>query len=288
MSTFISRDVEQLIHGRPTADGAGVRLLRVLSGAALQRRLDPFLMLDEFRSDQPGDYLAGFPEHPHRGFQTVTYMLAGRMRHRDSVGHEGVIGPGAVQWMNAGRGILHSEMPEQQHGLMHGFQLWINLPASRKLSAPAYRELDADQIPELRTAGGSLIRVIAGAVDGVDGAIQEADTEPQYWDVRLPAGGCEYLALPAAHHAAVYVYAGEAQLGEQRRPVATHTLAALSQDTQSHGVCIRAEQPTRLLVLAGRPLNEPIAQWGPFVMNTHAEIEQAIADMRAGVLAHAQ
>ena len=285
MSSFISREVEHLVPGQPASDGAGVRLLRVLSGAGWQRRLDPFLMLDEFRSDQPGDYLAGFPEHPHRGFQTVTYMLAGRMRHRDSVGHEGVIGPGAVQWMNAGRGILHSEMPEQQHGLMHGFQLWINLPASRKLSAPAYRELEADQIPELRTASGSLIRVIAGQLDGVDVAIQEADTEPQYWDVRLPAGACEYLALPPGHHAAVYVYAGEAQLGEQARPTAARTLAVLSQTEGSHGVIVRAAQAARLLVLAGRPLHQPIAQWGPFVMNTRAEIEQAIADMRAGTLA---
>lgn len=285
MSTFVSREIEHLVQGQPASDGAGVRLLRVLSGASWQRRLDPLLMLDEFRSDQPGDYLAGFPEHPHRGFQTVTYMLAGRMRHRDSAGNEGVIGPGAVQWMNAGRGILHSEMPEQQHGLMHGFQLWINLPAGRKLSAPAYRDLEAAQIPELRTAGGSLIRVIAGVVDGVDGAIQEADTEPQYWDVRLPAGGREHLALPAGHHAAVYVYAGEAQLGAHGHTVSARTLAVLGQDASSHGITVSASLPARLLVLAGRPLGEPIAQWGPFVMNTRAEIEQAIADMRAGTLA---
>lgn len=280
---FISRQIATTRVGQAASDGAGVRLLRILHGAADQRRLDPFLMLDEFRSDQPGDYLAGFPEHPHRGFQTVTYMLAGRMRHRDSVGNEGVLGPGAVQWMNAGRGILHSEMPEQQDGLMHGFQLWINLPAARKLSAPAYRDLPAEAIPELRTQAGSLIRVIAGRVGGVEGAIQEADTEPYYWDVHLPAGASECLALPAGHHAAIYLYDGEVSVAEQALPV--RTLGMLTQNPTSDGVQLHSATGGRVLVLAGQPLNEPIAQWGPFVMNTRDEIEQAIAEMRAGTLA---
>ncbi|AVY93990.1 MULTISPECIES: pirin family protein [Microvirgula] len=274
-----SREVERLQAGMPTSDGAGVRLLRVLT-QELQRRLDPFLMLDEFRSDNPDDYIAGFPDHPHRGFQTVTYMLDGRMRHRDSHGNEGLLGPGGVQWMNAGRGLVHSELPEQADGLMHGFQLWINLPAARKMSEPGYRDIPASAIPQTTTAGGVTIKVIAGEADGLRGAVQEADTEPLYLDLELPAGATHSLPLPPSHNAFVYVYAGEATIGG--RTVGEQRLAVLGNDPAADGVTLSTVSGARVLVLAGRPLGEPIAQWGPFVMNSRGEVEQAIDDFRNG------
>lgn len=273
------REVERLQAGMPTSDGAGVRLLRVLT-QELQRRLDPFLMLDEFRSDNPDDYIAGFPDHPHRGFQTVTYMLDGRMRHRDSHGNEGLLGPGGVQWMNAGRGLVHSELPEQADGLMHGFQLWINLPAARKMSEPGYRDIPASAIPQTTTAGGVTIKVIAGEADGLRGAVQEADTEPLYLDLELPAGATHSLPLPPSHNAFVYVYAGEATIGG--RTVGEQRLAVLGNDPAADGVTLSTVSGARVLVLAGRPLGEPIAQWGPFVMNSRGEVEQAIDDFRNG------
>ncbi|MEE9926636.1 pirin family protein [Microvirgula aerodenitrificans] len=274
-----SREVERLQAGMPTSDGAGVRLLRVLT-QELQRRLDPFLMLDEFRSDNPDDYIAGFPDHPHRGFQTVTYMLDGRMRHRDSHGNEGLLGPGGVQWMNAGRGLVHSELPEQADGLMHGFQLWINLPAARKMSEPGYRDIPASAIPQTTTAGGVTIKVIAGEADGLRGAVQEADTEPLYLDLELPAGATHSLPLPPSHNAFVYVYAGEVTIGG--RTVGEQRLAVLGNDPAADGVTLSTVSGARVLVLAGRPLGEPIAQWGPFVMNSRGEVEQAIDDFRNG------
>lgn len=274
-----SREVERLQAGMPTSDGAGVRLLRVLT-QELQRRLDPFLMLDEFRSDNPDDYIAGFPDHPHRGFQTVTYMLDGRMRHRDSHGNEGLLGPGGVQWMNAGRGLVHSELPEQADGLMHGFQLWINLPAARKMSEPGYRDIPASAIPQTTTAGGVTIKVIAGEADGLRGAVQEADTEPLYLDLELPAGATHSLPLPPSHNAFVYVYAGEVMIGG--RTVGEQRLAVLGNDPAADGVTLSTVSGARVLVLAGRPLGEPIAQWGPFVMNSRGEVEQAIDDFRNG------
>lgn len=274
-----SREVERLQAGMPTSDGAGVRLLRVLT-QELQRRLDPFLMLDEFRSDNLDDYIAGFPDHPHRGFQTVTYMLDGRMRHRDSHGNEGLLGPGGVQWMNAGRGLVHSELPEQADGLMHGFQLWINLPAARKMSEPGYRDIPASAIPQTTTAGGVTIKVIAGEADGLRGAVQEADTEPLYLDLELPAGATHSLPLPPSHNAFVYVYAGEATIGG--RTVGEQRLAVLGNDPVADGVALSTVSGARVLVLAGRPLGEPIAQWGPFVMNSRGEVEQAIDDFRNG------
>lgn len=274
-----SREVERLQAGMPTSDGAGVRLLRVLT-QELQRRLDPFLMLDEFRSENPDDYIAGFPDHPHRGFQTVTYMLDGRMRHRDSHGNEGLLGPGGVQWMNAGRGLVHSELPEQADGLMHGFQLWINLPAARKMSEPGYRDIPASAIPQTTTAGGVTIKVIAGEADGLRGAVQEADTEPLYLDLELPAGATHSLPLPPSHNAFVYVYAGEATIGG--RTVGEQRLAVLGNDPAADGVTLSTVSGARVLVLAGRPLGEPIAQWGPFVMNSRGEVEQAIDDFRNG------
>lgn len=274
-----SREVERLQAGMPTSDGAGVRLLRVLT-QELQRRLDPFLMLDEFRSDNPDDYIAGFPDHPHRGFQTVTYMLDGRMRHRDSHGNEGLLGPGGVQWMNAGRGLVHSELPEQADGLMHGFQLWINLPAARKMSEPGYRDIPASEIPVTTVASGVTIKVIAGEAVGLRGAVQEADTEPLYLDIELPAGATHSVPLPPSHNAFVYVYAGEVTIGG--RTVGEQRLAVLGNDPAADGVTLSTVSGARVLVLAGRPLGEPIAQWGPFVMNSRSEVEQAIDDFRNG------
>lgn len=276
---FISREAERLVDGQAVTDGAGVRLLRVLT-ADLQRRLDPFLMLDEFRSDNPGDYIAGFPSHPHRGFETVTYMLAGRMRHRDNAGNEGLLGPGGVQWMTAGRGIIHSELPEQEDGLMHGFQLWLNLPAERKLCAPWYRDIPAAEIPTAPTDGAA--RLIAGRWRGQAGAVERELTEPLYLDLYLDAGGEEALEIPSGHNAFIYVYQGEVAVGAQQRGVKARQMAVLDNRNGSNGVSVRAEIDSRLLLIAGKPLGEPIAQWGPFVMNTREQVEEAIADFRDG------
>jgi hypothetical protein len=274
------RHVERLVGGRATSDGAGVKLTRVLT-QDLQRRLDPFLMLDAFGSDSADDYIAGFPDHPHRGFETVTYMLAGRMRHRDSAGNEGLLQSGGVQWMTAGRGVIHSEMPEQSDGLMAGFQLWLNLPAKDKMRPPWYRDLQSAEVPEWRGSGVT-VRVIAGASQGLAGAVQREDTQVLYLDVHLAAGAVFEQPLPAAHNAFVYVYRGTAAIGDQA--VAQQRMAILA--SQGDGVHVGArDEATRLLLLAGRPLNEPIAQYGPFVMNTQAEIAQAVADFRAGRLA---
>jgi hypothetical protein len=199
-----SRTIEQLITGIATSDGAGVKLTRVLTGK-LQRRLDPFLMLDAFGSDDPDDYIAGFPDHPHRGLETITYMLAGRMRHRDSAGHEGLLENGGVQWMTAGRGVIHSEIPEQEDGVMEGFQLWLNLPAQRKMSEPWYRDIASAQIPEYVTTDGVTVRVIAGSSNGVAGAVSREITEPLYLDIHLSAGTSFSTALPATHNAFIYV-----------------------------------------------------------------------------------
>lgn len=277
--SFISREAERLVDGQAVTDGAGVRLLRVLT-ADLQRRLDPFLMLDEFRSDNPGDYIAGFPSHPHRGFETVTYMLAGRMRHRDNAGNEGLLGPGGVQWMTAGRGIVHSELPEQEDGLMHGFQLWLNLPAERKLRAPWYRDIPAAEIPTAPTNGAA--RLIAGHWRGQAGAVERELTEPLYLDLHLDAGGEEALEIPSGHNAFIYVYQGEVAVGAQQRGVKARQMAVLDNRNGSNGVSVRAEIDSRLLLIAGKPLGEPIAQWGPFVMNTREQVEEAIADFRDG------
>ncbi|MFO1425251.1 MAG: pirin family protein [Candidatus Competibacteraceae bacterium] len=276
-----SREVERRVTGQPVSDGAGVKLLRVLT-ADLQRRLDPFLMLDEFRSDNPDDYLAGFPDHPHRGFETVTYMLAGRMRHRDSAGHEGLLTAGGVQWMTAGRGIVHSELPEQEDGLMHGFQLWVNLPARDKLTAPAYRDIPAGDIPVYLAASGAKIKVIAGESEGVTGAVRRAATAPLYLDIELPAGVVHTAALPPGHNAFLYVYAGQVEVGTRGDVVTARQLAVLTNAAEADGVLLRGASEARLLLVAGQPLHEPIAQWGPFVMNRREEIEQALADYRAG------
>ena len=277
-----SRAVEEIVAGRATADGAGVKLTRVF-GQSLHRRLDPFLMLDAFQSDSPQDYLAGFPAHPHRGFETITYMLAGRMRHRDSTGNEGLLESGGMQWMLAGRGVIHSEMPEQDQGLLEGFQLWLNLPARDKLTSPDYRDFSASQIPQFRTNAGVQVRVLMGASHGMPGAMQRPVTLPLYLDIRLPAGASHAEVLPVNHHAALYVYRGSLHVAGAE--LGAGQLAILGHSTATDGVILEARQDSGVLLIAGQPLGEPIAQHGPFVMNTQDQIKQAIADYQAGRLA---
>lgn len=278
MENLTYRTVESLVKGIATSDGAGVKLTRVLTGK-LQRRLDPFLMLDAFRNENPDDYIGGFPDHPHRGFETVTYMLAGCMRHRDSAGHEGLLGPGGAQWMTTGSGLIHSEIPEQQDGLMEGFQLWINLPAKNKMVAPSYRDIPPKLIPEYVTEQGVLVRVIAGQSGKTNGAVQRPDTEPLYLDIHLPAGTDFEQTIPASHNAFMYTYRGEVDIAGTKIP--DRTMGVLSNGNTS-AVRIEANQASRIILVAGKPLNEPIVQYGPFVMNTQAEIEQTLADYRAG------
>ena len=282
-TTFTTpRLVERLIQGQATSDGAGVRLTRLLT-QDLQRRLDPFLMLDLFGTENPGDYIGGFPDHPHRGFETITYMLQGRMRHRDSAGNEGLLVPGSVQWMTAGRGVIHSEMPEQQEGAMEGFQLWLNLPGRDKLREPWYRDIATAEIPEWQGEGVTA-RVIAGATHGVQGAVQREATEPLYLDLHLAPGATFTQPLPAAHNAFVVVYRGEVDVAGT--PVRTRRMAILANTPRSDGVLLRAgADGARAILVAGQPLKEPIAQYGPFVMNTQQEIFQAVEDFRAGRLA---
>jgi redox-sensitive bicupin YhaK (pirin superfamily) len=275
------RRVERLIAGQPTRDGAGVKLTRVLT-QELQRRLDPFLMLDNFGSDDPKDYGAGFPDHPHRGFETVTYMLTGNMRHKDSAGNEGLITDGGVQWMTAGRGVIHSEMPEQVDGVMEGFQLWLNLRGEDKMCAPGYRDIPRGEIPEFTTAEGVTVRVIAGESHGRHGAMQRPYTEPLYLDLIFPhAGGSFEQLLPSTHNAFVFVYRGALQVGEAT--VGQQRMAVLA--NEGDGISLRANGAARALLIAGRPLNEPIAQYGPFVMNTREQLMQAVDDFRQGRLA---
>jgi redox-sensitive bicupin YhaK (pirin superfamily) len=277
-----SRTVEQLIVGKPTSDGAGVKLTRVLT-QGLQRRLDPFLMLDAFGSDNPDDYIAGFPDHPHRGFETVTYMIAGRMRHRDNAGHEGLLENGGVQWMTAGRGVIHSEIPQQEEGVMEGFQLWLNLPGKDKMSAPWYRDFAAAELPRFVSEVGVAVTVIAGQSQGVSGAVTREATAPLYLDLHLPAKARFAQTLPPEHNAFVYVYRGAVSIAGSAVP--TQRMAILANDAQADGVVIEATSEARALLIAGRPLNEPIAQYGPFVMNTEQEIYQALNDFREGRLA---
>lgn len=278
-TTLATRGVERLVAGRATSDGAGVKLTRVLT-QDLQRRLDPFLMLDAFRNENPDDYIGGFPDHPHRGFETVTYMLAGRMRHHDNAGNAGLLGPGGAQWMTAGSGLIHSELPEQEEGLMEGFQLWVNLPAKNKMIAPYYRDIPSAAIPEFTTPEGVTVRVIAGESAGTAGAVQRPDTEPLYLDVHLPAGARFAQTIPAGHNAFLYTYRGEVTVAG--KAVADRFMAILANDG-AQGVVIEAAQDARVILVAGAPLNEPIAQYGPFVMNTAAEIQQTLQDYRDGL-----
>ncbi|QFY42496.1 pirin family protein [Candidatus Methylospira mobilis] len=279
------RTLQTIIPSVATSDGAGVKLKRSLGGGERLRH-DPFLMLDEFFSDNADDYIRGFPPHPHRGFETVTYMLDGHMRHEDNMGHRGDLGPGDVQWMTAGRGIIHSEMPQQSEGRLRGFQLWINLPSAEKMKPAAYRDIASSEIPTLSLTEGGEVRVIAGNfIRGeqlVSGPIQGLTTEPLYLDVHLP-GGADFIApISCGLHAFLYVYDGETTIGDDRQ-VLPNRAAGLLSDGDTVKV-LAGLQGARFLLLAGKPLNEPIAQHGPFVMNTRAEIEQALADYRNGAL----
>ncbi|MCJ7557475.1 MAG: pirin family protein [Gammaproteobacteria bacterium] len=278
------RSLKQIIPGRASSDGAGVRLTRSL-GSTENSRQDPFLMLDEFGSDQAQDYIAGFPSHPHRGFETVTYMLDGEMLHEDHMGNRGRLGPGGVQWMTAGRGIIHSEMPQQEEGLMRGFQLWINLPASKKMCEPTYREFAADEIPRVGLTGNGWIKVIAGKVTHAgqitEGPVRGVATDPVYLDIALDQGQQLALPLPSGHNALIYVYQGSVSVAGQSLP-SQH--AGLLSDGDEVTLETGADPSTRLLLMAARPIGEPIVQHGPFVMNTYDEIRQAIRDFQTGRL----
>ncbi|SCK05931.1 hypothetical protein VAR608DRAFT_0013 [Variovorax sp. HW608] len=277
------RPVEQIVAGVSTSDGDGVKLTRVLQHT-LQERLDPYLMLDAFGSDNPGDYIGGFPSHPHRGFETVTYMISGRMRHRDSHGHEGLLSNGGVQWMTAGRGLVHSELPEQEEGLMEGFQLWLNLPARDKMREPWYRDIQSEEIPELATPAGVHVRVIAGESHGIAGAMKREHTEPLYLDITLPPGAEFAQPLPDDRNALVYVFRESVFIGNSEIP--TKRMAIMANEPGSDGVLLHApgtnHSPARALLIAGKPLREPIAQYGPFVMNTREQLMQAVQDFQRG------
>lgn len=282
--TTATRDparIARIVRGQAASDGAGVKLTRVIGGQVLPD-LDPFLLLDEFGTDRAEDYIAGFPEHPHRGFETVTYMLDGRMRHRDNHGNEGLLVPGSVQWMTAGRGLVHSEMPEQQEGRMRGFQLWVNLPSKDKMTDPRYQEFAPERIPVATPAAGVTVKVIAGEVGEVRGPIDQPATSPLYLDIALAPNAAWEYALPAGHNAFAYVFEGSAALGvgEGARPLGTHELGILG-----GGDTLRIEagaEGARLILVAGRPLREPVARHGPFVMNTRQELMQAFVDFQEG------
>lgn len=278
------RSINRRISARESRDGAGVRLLRSL-GRSAQHRIDPFLMLDNFFSDNPDDYIAGFPAHPHRGFETVTYMLDGRMRHRDHLGNEAVLESGGVQWMTAGSGVIHEEMPEQEEGLMRGFQLWVNLPAAEKMTPARYRDFSADQIPLIEDPeSGASLKLIAGEIElngqAHAGAVKGISRNPLMLDVRLLAGA--KLTLPLADDRAgfVYLFEGAAQLGEE-----TLNLNEAAELGNGNQLAFSAgPEGASILLLAAKPIGEPVAQYGPFVMNTMAEVEQAIEDYQSGRL----
>jgi quercetin 2,3-dioxygenase len=281
VAQMTEREVVKQVRGVPTSDGAGVKLTRIIGQPALTD-LDPFLLLDEFGTDNPGDYIAGFPAHPHRGFETVTYMLDGRMRHKDNHGHEGVLVPGAVQWMTAGRGIVHSEMPEQQAGRMRGFQLWLNLPAHAKMADPAYQEFGPERIPLVSPARGVHVKVIAGTVGPVTGPVVQPATDPTYLDIELNADASFVHALPPGHCAFVYSFEGEVSVGSAAAAtrLPQHSLAVLGEGTS---VSLQSgSTPARAILVAGRPLREPVARYGPFVMNTQEQLRQAFEDYQSG------
>ncbi len=277
------RRLQAVVPSVAASDGAGVRLRRSLGGTP-QLRFDPFLMLDEFFSDDPDDYLAGFPDHPHRGFETVTYMLEGHMRHEDNFGNRGDLGPGDVQWMTAARGVIHSEMPQQTEGRMRGFQLWINLPAREKMKPASYRDIGSHEIPTVALESGGELRVIAGefaqASGVVRGPIHGGSTQPLYYDLRLPAGASATLPTPAGHNVFLYAYDGQAAVGDDGRALPYRAAGLL---TRGDTVEVTAgADGVRLLMIGGRPIGESVVQYGPFVMNTVAEIEQAIVDFQSG------
>ncbi len=272
------RGVTHVFKGRPATDGAGVNMTRVIATPELDH-FDPFLLLDEFRSDNPGDYIAGFPDHPHRGFETVTYMLAGSMKHGDNQGHSGELGPGSVQWMTAARGIVHSEMPQQEEGLMWGFQLWVNLPASDKMGPPRYQEFAAEQLPDVSPNSGVSVKIIAGEINGVSGLVSGIPTEPIDLDVTMDKSASSDIETPAEHNVFVYVYSGSVDInGPETRQVRQGHIALTGAGDR---LDLRAPEEARCLVIGGKPLAEPVARYGPFVMNTEAELRQAFADYQA-------
>lgn len=273
------REARHLFPGEPTSDGAGVKLTRMFDSRAAQL-VDPFLMLDEFRSDSASDYIAGFPPHPHRGFETITLMFAGRMRHKDNQGNQGDLGPGSVQWMTAARGIVHEEMPQQENGLMWGYQLWLNLPAAMKMSEPGYQDIDASQIPAVTTPDGTQVRVIAGDYRGTTGAVRARPTQPILLDVQLPAGARFDFEVPEQHTVMLHGVAGTMRVGAREQALQARQLLLLG-----NGKRIQVQAgaaPAQFLVIAGKPLGEPIAHYGPFVMNTQAELRQAVSDFQSG------
>lgn len=274
------RKVLSIQAGQPTSDGAGVKLTRVFGGPGIEA-FDPFLMLDEFGSENPDEYIAGFPPHPHRGFETVTYMLEGRMRHEDHMGNVGLLQGGGVQWMTAARGVIHSEMPEQEEGAMRGFQLWLNLPAKSKMGDAGYDDIQPERIPRITTQNGVDVVVIAGQFDDGQtsqaGAVQRPDTEPQYFDFHLPAGSHISPRVAEGHRVLLYVYEGEVEIAGQPQKLGTSRLARLS---ESGEIQLSTQTGARVLLIAGKPLGEPIVQYGPFVMNSREEIEQALRDFR--------
>ena len=271
------REVAATTPGVPATDGDGVRMTRVIGSQELNM-LDPFLLLDAFESDQPQDYIGGFPSHPHRGFETVTYLLAGRMRHKDNAGNEGVIEPGGVQWMTAGKGIVHSEMPEQENGLLMGFQLWVNLPAKAKMSEPGYQEYSPSETPLERREDGTEIRVIAGTTSaGTQGVVQNEYVRPTYLDVTLPAGQAFEQPVDTADSTFLFVIEGELETGDRKTVLGRRTLGILSQGDR---VAVKTSQGARFLLVSALPLKEPVARGGPFVMNTKEEIAQAFEDYR--------
>ena len=275
------RQIVAVSHGESTSDGAGVKLIRLI-GTRAQQPLDPFLMLDFFGSDKAGDYIGGFPDHPHRGFETVTYMLAGKMRHADNHGHSGVIAAGGVQWMKAARGLVHSETPEQESGLLSGFQLWINLPAAEKMSAPAYQEYDASRIP-IEQHDGSRVKIIAGtSPGGVSGPVRAPHVDALYFDIELAPGGVFSQAVPEDHVAFFVVYEGEASAPAEGGPQSVRALSLVALGPGDAAELTGGPQGARALLLAARPLREPIAWSGPFVMNTREELMQAFEDYRQG------
>lgn len=271
------RGIKRIILAKDSMDGAGVKLKRSI-GRNEAARIDPFLMLDAFSSENPDDYLAGFPPHPHRGFETVTYMLDGHMIHRDHMGNEGDLLAGGVQWMKAGRGVIHEERPQRVDGLMRGFQLWINLPAAEKMQPASYQNIEPEEVPQLNGDGFEL-KLVAGELSlegsSLKGPVQNSATEPLYGDLQLEAGREIELALPQSHNAALYLFEGEAEVAGEL--IEQHQVSEL---TEGKGVLIKAQSDSRLLILAGKPINEPVVQYGPFVMNTMAEIEQALSDYR--------
>ena len=280
-----TRSVERVIQGYATSDGAGVKLTRVLD-PRMAAAIDPFLLFDEFGSEEASDYVAGFPPHPHRGFETVTYMLVGRMRHKDNKGNQGDLGPGGVQWMSAARGIVHEEMPQQSEGLMRGYQLWVNLPGAMKMAEPWYDDIDTARIPTVALDGGGSVRVISGELQGIKGPVRNRPSQPIYLDVDLPANASFEHEVPAGHTTLVHCVDGAVLVGPPsdggRKPLEAKQLALLSREGKA--VIATGAAPGRALLIAGKPFKEPIAHYGPFVMNTEAELRQAVDDFRNGRL----